>query len=102
MQWGFTSLVDKSVEKPQCVLCGKVLSAENMKPSKLKCHLERMHSEHVGKDLEFFKRKEQVLKNARIDGTGEYGRLSEATLEASYRIALELRSAKNLTQWRKN
>ena len=33
LQWGFTSVSDKSVEKPQCVICMKVLTAESMKSS---------------------------------------------------------------------
>ena len=43
------------IEKPQCVLCYAVLSAESMKPLKLKRHLETKHPEHVKKDLDFFK-----------------------------------------------
>ncbi|CAH2208011.1 jg8750, partial [Pararge aegeria aegeria] len=35
LQWGFTNIVDRNMEKPQCVLCNKVLNPESMKPSKL-------------------------------------------------------------------
>ena len=41
LRWGFTSIIDKSIEKPQCVLCSKVLRAEIMKPSKLKDYFEQ-------------------------------------------------------------
>ena len=54
LKWGFTSITDQSIEKPQCVICGKVLAHESMKPSKLKDHLEKVHSEHTGKDIDFF------------------------------------------------
>ncbi|XP_025202808.1 zinc finger BED domain-containing protein 5-like, partial [Melanaphis sacchari] len=47
LQWSFTKFVDKSVEKPQCVLCNKLLTAESMKPSKLKEHFERSHSQFL-------------------------------------------------------
>ena len=32
LQFGFASLVTDGIEKPQCVICLKVLSAESMKP----------------------------------------------------------------------
>ena len=66
LSYGFTSLIDKSVEKPQCVICLKVLSAESMKPSKLREHLEKYHTELMGKDIEFFERKERK-DQARFD-----------------------------------
>lgn len=93
LQWGFTKFVDKSVEKPQYVLCNKVLTIESMKPSKLKEHFERSHSQFAEKDIAFFKRKEDALKNARMDSSGYFFQSTEAGLEASYCIALRI--AKN-------
>ena len=55
LKMGFTSVFDNSNEKPQCVLYGSVLSNEAMKPSKLKRYQQQKHSEHVKKDLDFFK-----------------------------------------------
>ena len=55
LKFGFTRIVNNGIEKPQCVLCNVVLSAESMRPSKLKRHLKTTHSQHVEKDLEFFK-----------------------------------------------
>ena len=43
LQFGFTSLVTDGIEKPQCVICLKVLSAESMKPFQLKRHFEKEH-----------------------------------------------------------
>ncbi|KAG8238885.1 hypothetical protein J437_LFUL017602 [Ladona fulva] len=40
LKFGFLTVVNNSIEKPQFVLCNAVLSAESMKPSKLKRHLE--------------------------------------------------------------
>jgi len=54
LQWGFTKFVDKSVEKLQCVLYNKVLITESMKPSKLKEHFDRSHSQFAEKDIAFF------------------------------------------------
>lgn len=93
LQWGFTKFVDKSVENSQCVLCNKVLTSESMKPSKLKEHFERSHSQFVEKDIAFFKRKENELKYARMDSTSYFFQSTEAGLEASYCIALRI--AKN-------
>lgn len=38
LKFGFTIIASNDVEKPQYVLCNAVLSAESLKPSKLKCH----------------------------------------------------------------
>ena len=35
--------------EPKCVLCDKTLSNEAMKPSRLKDHFKRVHSEHADK-----------------------------------------------------
>jgi len=64
LQCGFTQFVHKNIDKLQCVLCNKVLTTESMKASKLKGHFERSHSQFVGKDIAFFKRKETVLKSS--------------------------------------
>ena len=93
LKFGFTSFIDKSVEKPQCVICHKVLSAESMKPSKLKEHFERCHSELIGKEIEFFERKERNLKYAKLDSSGQIAHKQDSFLHASYSIALHI--AKN-------
>ena len=49
LKMGFTSVIDNSNEKLQCILCYAVLSNEAMKLSKLKCHLLKKHPEYVGK-----------------------------------------------------
>ena len=57
IQYGFTSVMECYEEKPKCLLCSKVLSAESMKPNKLKRHFEPPHKEHVGKPRAFFENK---------------------------------------------
>ena len=57
IQYGFTSVMECYEEKPKCLLCSKVLSAESMKPNKLKRHFETPHKEHVGKPRAFFENK---------------------------------------------
>lgn len=56
LDFGFTSITDKGVVKPQCVICHKILTAESLRPSKLRLHLETKHPQHVGKDRSFFSR----------------------------------------------
>ena len=41
--------------KPECFLCGEVLSNDAMKPSKLQRHLETKHGDSSGRDIEYFK-----------------------------------------------
>ncbi|XP_076314944.1 protein FAM200B-like [Tachypleus tridentatus] len=94
LKMGFTSIVQNSVVKPQCVVCGKVFSHESMKPSKLKVHFEYLRSQLVDKSLDYFKRKEASLKASRMDSTGHFARQDKAALEASYRIALKIAQTK--------
>ena len=93
LKLGFSTVISNGIEKPQCVLCNAVLSAQSMKPSKLKRHLETKHSEHITKDLDFFKRHEAALKKQKLDFTGTFQQQSQAVVKASYEIALEV--AKN-------
>ena len=96
---GFTTLVaNYGIEKPQCVLCHAVLSAESMKPSKLKRHLETKHPEHENMDVDFFKRHERCLKNRRFDASGSFQQQSAVIMEASYEIAFEIAKQKSLTR----
>ena len=94
LKMGFTSILQNSVIKPQCVICTKILSHESMKPSKLKVHFEACHSKPMGKSMEYFKQKEVSLKTSRLDSTGHFARQNEASLKASYRIALRIAQTK--------
>ena len=47
ISYGFTILVDKGVEKPQCVLCNK--------KCKLSAHLVKVHPQKKGETVDFFK-----------------------------------------------
>ena len=42
--------------KPYCLLCCNSLCNDSMRPAKLVRHLERVHAEHVEKQLKYFKR----------------------------------------------
>lgn len=94
LKFGFTSVSEGPFEKPQCVICFKVLSQESMKPSKLKQHLESCHGELAGKTVDFFRRKSEHLKNVRLDSGGMWAQQNNAALEASYRIAFRIAQSK--------
>ena len=65
LKLGFTCLTSGGVEKPQCVICSMVLSAESLKPSKLKRHLETNHPACVNMDVEYFRQKENNIERQR-------------------------------------
>lgn len=91
IQFGFTFLVDEDgLQKPQCILCAKVLSNGYMKPSKLKEHLQSVHPNNINDTEALFK-----IKRARFEGReklNNYGFVPEKkpALEASYRVALRI------------
>lgn len=94
LQYGFDVLTSGGSAKPQCVLCNAVLSAESMKPSKLKRHLATKHAEHMTKDLEFFRRHQTSLKHQRLDATGNFQLQNTASVQASFEVALEIAKTK--------
>jgi hypothetical protein len=61
LDFGFTSTEVDGEERPQCVLCMKVLASECMLPSKLKHHLETIHPSIVSKSCDYFSRKLKEL-----------------------------------------
>jgi len=69
MQYGFTVIIESGEEKPQCVLCNKVLSNDSMRPTKLKQHLKNVHPQNKDKDKSFFERHNKALKMMRLDAS---------------------------------
>ncbi|XP_048344945.1 protein ZBED8-like isoform X2 [Sphaerodactylus townsendi] len=111
LQYGFTSVITVGIEKPQCVVCGEVLSAESMKPNKLKRHFDSKHPSFAGKDTNYFRSKADGLKKARLDiggkfhkqnvcgkkarlhAGGQFLKQNIAAVEASYLVALRIARA---------
>ena len=79
------------MQKSQCVLCMKVLSAESMKPFQLRRHFEKVHPAYKDRNISFFKQK---VKSTRIDSTGKISQQSKAAVEASYVVSLRIAKAK--------
>ena len=94
IQFGFTSVVIDGMEKPQCVLCNKVLSNDSMRPAKLKQHLENVHPQSKHKDKSYFERQSKALKMMRLDNSGEFFIRNSKIVEASYEVALEIAKQK--------
>ena len=65
LDFGFTSTEVNGEERPQCVLCMKVLAPECMLPSKLKRHLKTNHPSMVSKSRDYFTRKLRVKSTKR-------------------------------------
>ena len=84
LKYGFTSIVVAGIEKPQCVICNDVLSAESMKPNKCKRHFDTKHHNFSDKDVQYFKNKADGVKKGRLDAGGRYQQQNVAALEASY------------------
>ena len=87
MTYGFTSIIVRGVEQPQCVICMKVLPSESMKPNKMKRHLEAEHPHLKDNDRAFFQSKADVCKRRRLDDQGDMHTTSKAAIEASYIVA---------------
>nr|KAF6360181.1 hypothetical protein mMyoMyo1_011133 [Myotis myotis] len=93
LQYGFTSIITAGIEKPQCVICCEVLSAESMKLNKLKHHFDSKHPIFADKDTNYFRSKADGLKKARLDTGGKYHKQNVAAIEASYMVALRIARA---------
>lgn len=94
IKYGFTSININNIERPQCVICLKTLSADSMKPSLLSRHFGTCHPELKGRDPSYFERKESGVKKSRLDTTGTFNQLSVSAIEASYAISLKIAQQK--------
>ena len=86
MDFGFTYLIQDGLQIPQCALCMKTFSNSTMKPAPLKQHLANAHPSMISKHQSFFE-----LKMSR---TGMFWQTNNATIHASFAIALHVAKAK--------
>ena len=77
LDFGFTFILRNGEEKPQCVICSKVLASESMLPNKLKRHLKTSHPQFVDKPRDFFSRKLNDLKK-QVSTISKFTQLSKA------------------------
>ncbi|XP_067120060.1 zinc finger BED domain-containing protein 5-like [Centruroides vittatus] len=93
LDFGFTSINENDKERPQCVLCMKVLAPECMLPSKLKRHLETNHSNFVGRPRDFFTKKLIELKQQK-GSMFKHMSIPNNALLASYKVAYRVAKCK--------
>ena len=90
LAYGFVNLPDKGQDRPQCVICNKVLTNESLKPSKLEAHLKKCHPTLQEQDRAFFERRAKQLKGIQFGAQGKSGQQILAGVEASYIVAYKV------------
>ncbi|XP_045404256.1 zinc finger MYM-type protein 6 isoform X1 [Lemur catta] len=83
----------ESSPRPQCVICGEILSSENMKPANLSHHLKTKHSELENKPVDFFEQKslEMECQNSSLK---KCLLVEKSLVKASYLIAFQIAASK--------
>jgi hypothetical protein len=69
LSFGFMSVIIKSEERSQCVLCVSSLATDSMKPNTLKWHLETKHLEMKNKRKEYSDKKLRIWKKSSVNTT---------------------------------
>ena len=88
---------------PMCLLCNKTSSNESMKPSKLKKHLTKVHSDKKAKDLSYFKTvKQKYLKTPPSQQLFTTSEWDDDGLHTSYNISLLIAKSRKHTPLVKN
>lgn len=95
MKFGFIELTrgENNSPRPQCVVCGDVLSNESMKPAKLIRHLKTKHPEIETKPIDFFQRKKLKFKIQKNSFTDSFS-VDKSLVKASYLVALRVAKCK--------
>ena len=94
LEYGFTFIVVNNEERPQCVLCSKVLSNNSMRPAKLIQHLHNVHPHSKDKEKTCFELRSRALKKMRFDASGDFFTGERKIVEASYVVAFEIAQQK--------
>ncbi|KAF2355875.1 Zinc finger BED-type [Trinorchestia longiramus] len=90
LRYGFVNLPSGGEDRPQCVICHKVLTNESLKPSKLSTHLQKCHPNLQNKDQAFFQRQAVALKNIQFGSSGIQAQKLQAAVEASSFVAYKV------------
>uniref|UniRef100_A0A672FBK0 C2H2-type domain-containing protein n=1 Tax=Salarias fasciatus TaxID=181472 RepID=A0A672FBK0_SALFA len=89
LQFGFSWSGTEEEPRPQCVVCGDVLSNESMKPAHLRRHLLTRHPGLKDKPLDFFIRKCDALEQSKSTIQTCSTSVAKAQ-DASYRASLRI------------
>ncbi|KAF2346143.1 Zinc finger BED-type, partial [Trinorchestia longiramus] len=90
LRYGSVNLPSGGEDRPQCVICHKVLTNESLKPSKLSTHLQKCHPNLQNKDHTYFQRQAVALKNIQFGSSGIQAQKLQAAMEASYFVAYKV------------
>lgn len=90
LRHGFVNLPSGGEDRPQCVVCHKVLTNESLKPSKLSAHLQKCHPSLQNEDQAYFQRRAVALKNIQFGSSGIQTQKLQAAVEASYFVAYKV------------
>ena len=93
LDFGFTFILQNGEEKPQCVICNKILASESILPNKLKRHLTSSHPKFVSKPRNFFARKLSDMKS-QVSTISKFTQLPSKALLASYLVAHRIAKCK--------
>lgn len=87
---GFAETPDN---KPQCVICGKVLPNSSMFPAKMRRHFDGVHPEFKNKPTDFFRRKYIELRKVQKCISYHSKTVNEKALMASYFVSYRIAQA---------
>lgn len=93
LDFGFTCTVVGNEERPQCVICFKVLAAESMLPNKMKRHLEAVHGNLLNKPREYFSSKLKEMAQQQATFTKQ-ATIPRKALLSSYKVAYRVAKSK--------
>lgn len=89
LKYGFVCTIVSGEQRPQCVVCSTVLSNAALIPAKLKRHLQTLHSELVGKPIEYFQRQCDALSKQK-SCISQATKINQKALRASYLLAVRI------------
>jgi hypothetical protein len=93
MDYGFTYTVVENEERPQCVICFKVMAVETMLPNKMKRHLETVHQTLKNKPRTYFESKLKAMREQKTT-FAKHAKIPSKALLASYRVAYQVAKCK--------
>lgn len=90
IKFGFTRIGDENEPKGLCVECEHVMHNSSLIPAKLKKHLETTHPTFQNKNVEYFKRKCNELKNRKKAFINFVRNDNDNALAVSYRVSYRI------------
>ena len=92
--FGFIVRVDKDeIQKPQCFFCGKILCNYNMRPGKLKIHVENAHCSNANESIDVM-RKKRACFGFLQHWRGQSSKVSQLLVKASYKVTYNVAKQK--------